>query len=231
MLHITQYLLITPFFIRYADTYPALLPIAFCLYKQFRVPPSMKIIFWLVVMSGIMNFIGNQIGQRGINNQWLYHLYAVVTFAITSLYFAVISQRKQIKRLIRTGIVLFIIFSLINIYAWQGLKDFDSNGFGIASILFIIYSILFYYGQLKETENLFIERLPDFWIVTGIFFYYTGNLFLFFVYNHLIDYKLSVFSAIPQGPWIIHQIMFTILMLCFTIGISLCKPGKRILAA
>lgn len=231
MFYIMHYFLTIPLYIRYADTYPALLPVFLCMYKRFRLPREMKTIFWLVLISGILNFTGNQIGKRGINNQWLYHLYAVITFCITSVYFINISRRTYIRRLIGIISVLFTLFSIINILLWQGLKDFDSNGFGIASILFIIYSILFYYGQLNKTDNLFIEKQADFWIINGIFFYYVGNLFLFLVYDNLINNKLSVLSSLPSGPWILHQIMFTIQMFCFTIGILLCKPKKQLLAA
>lgn len=228
MLDITRHILVIPFYIRYADTYPVLLPVLLCLFKQFRVPREITIIFWLSLSCGIINFIGNQIGQRHINNEWTYHLYAVITFIITSFYFASIAGKQYVKHLNGIITVLFIFFSIVNILLWQGLKDFNSNGFGIMSILFIIYSIFFYYQQLKETENLFIEKSPNFWIVTGIFFYYTGDLFLFFVYNHIIDYNLVVFSNLPSGPFIIHQIMFTILMICFSIGIFLCKTSRQI---
>lgn len=223
-----QHFLFIPVYIRYADTYPVLLPILLYLTRRYPVPREIRIIFWLSVASGVINFAGNQIGQRHINNQWLYHIYAVATFVVTSLYFITIFQDAIIRSIILLDLILFIIFSLINILFWQSLKDFNSNGFGVASIMFIIYSIAFYYGQLKNKESLFIEKLPNFWIVTGIFFYYTGNLFLFFIYNHLIDNKLFIFSSFPDGPWIIHQIMFTILMVCFAVGILLCKQKKQI---
>lgn len=222
------------FFIHYADTYPVLLPVLVCIYKKFRVPREIKLIFWLSLICGFINLAANLKAQRFFshnqNNLWMYHLYAVASFILTSLYFIFISPDLKLKRVIRIVIILFIIFSVINILLWQGLNEFDSNGFTIASFVFIIYSILYYYGQLRKAEVLFIERLPNFWIVTGIFFYYAGCFFLFLVYYD-IGTKRFRDLPLPGGTWTIQQIMFIVLMICFSVGILLCKPEEQISAS
>src|SRR5690348_5963558 len=229
----TNHVLTIPFYIHYADTYPVLLPILLCFYKRFRVPAEIRIIFWLALICGLINFIANLKAQRifgnNHNNLWMYHVYAVISFILTTEYFISISHTPKFKRIVRVITLLFVIFSVINVLLWQGLNDFDSNGFTIASFVFIIYSILFYYDQLKETGILFIEKMTNFWIVTGIFFYYTGCFFLFLVYYN-IGAKRFTDLPLPGGTWTIQQVMFIIQMLCFAIGILLCKPGKQILA-
>ncbi|MBA3683208.1 MAG: hypothetical protein H0W73_18890 [Bacteroidetes bacterium] len=79
---------------------------------------------------------------------------------------------------------MFFLAAYID-YKLNGLKSMDNFSTSLESIIFIFYSISFFYYALK---NLIFENLlstPLFWLNTAILIYFSGNLILFVFSNYM----------------------------------------------
>lgn len=61
---------------------------------------------------------------------------------------------------------------------------FPGDNLNLAGTILIIWSIVALF-TIKPMENIYIYRLPVFWISVGFLVYYTGNFFHNFIYEYL----------------------------------------------
>lgn len=206
-------------FLRYSDTISPLLPaILLFWFGKSRFKEFLPIL-GLLLGCFILNGVANVLGDRQINNLWIYHLYAVLTLLFITSYFIRIIRYRHFKKAASVIFILFLGFTIVNILWWEDLQSFDSNGFGFNSIVIISYCVIFYYEKLQEPGITFIERLPAFWIVTGFFFYYTACMCLFMIFNGILNNKFTFSLFISSSTWTFHQVMFFIQNIFITIGI------------
>lgn len=185
-------------------------------FKSFILP--IKVIFLYVTISFVVEILGFYslyLSPEKKVNTILYSIYAPISLLILSFFFYIIIDNVQIKKVI---LCLGLLFGLIQVlYIYINLNiGYNFRVFMGAIIILSAYSIIFF-RQLLNAEASFFEN-PNFWIVTGILFFYTGYFFLsgfinyistkdpilarkLFTINHLLNiiyYSLITYGFICQ---------------------------------
>ena len=109
----------------------------------------------------------------------VFHILNPIEYVLYALFFYELAAIIFIKRFIGVTVVLLIVFSVSNTLRWQPLEEDNSNAYLAGAALMVVYSLLYYYELYQRKDfSVPIVKLPDFWIVTGIFFLYVGSFFV-----------------------------------------------------
>lgn len=184
-----------------------------------------KKLVWLLMYllsSFLFNGISNVVSEIfDMNNHLLYHSENLLNFIFLSLFFWQLAALNRYQQFIKFITILFVVAGITYKLVEVNYFIFDSSGFVWSSVIFTLYSLAFYNGliQGQRGENLF--DLPDFWMVTGIFFYYASCFFIFILYRHYTNLGVTNIGML----WRYQNIMLTI-MCIFIIKGFLCRASR-----
>lgn len=149
------------------------------------------------------------------NNQPFIHLSIIVNI----IFFIIIYRRffyetklKNFTVICGSLVLVIILFFSIKEGIWQ----YPSWQNTALSIYMIILSLLYYYQILNAQEFVHVEKQPFFWINFGVLIYFSFNVFLYMLFEKLID---------PDESYIIHRVTNVISNLFYAIGLF-WKPRK-----
>ena len=109
----------------------------------------------------------------------IYHFLNPIEYLLFALFFCELTEKTSTKRFILATVTVLLLISLSNTLWVQPLNTDNSNAYLAGGALMVMYSLL-YYIELYQRENFSVPiiKLPDFWIVTGVFFLYAGSFFV-----------------------------------------------------
>ncbi len=109
----------------------------------------------------------------------MFHFLNPIEYILYALFFFELTQKSFTKKFILTTIGILTLFSISNTLWLQPLAEDNSNAYLAGAAFMIVYSLL-YFLELYQREDFFVPivKMPDFWIVTGIFFLYAGSFFV-----------------------------------------------------
>lgn len=127
-------------------------------------------------------------------------------FNIVNLPLAVLLYKKRfhwknIATISHSVIILFVLFGVLNLFLIQGVFNYNSYTTSLASICFVVISLLYFYVLVQQLPTESITKLPMFWINTAILIYYSGA----FVIYLSRDYLVNVLKDNLIGYWLIHN--------------------------
>ncbi len=108
-------------------------------------------------------------------NVWLYNILLIFQATFISFMFQyLLSTYINCKPIIIGGLVWLAAIYLYEIFA-HGIFQYNEKTNTMMLILFVIYSLLFYYHLIKDDEYINLVRLASFWWVGGLFLFYFGS--------------------------------------------------------
>lgn len=143
-----------------------------------------------------------------VNNFFL--LFEFISLLI--IYYNFPQQNKNRLVYISLGIVYFIFF--IAELMFYSLKQFNSYSITLTSIVFIYFSVRYFYFLMRDLPTDQIQRLPMFWVNTGVLTYFAGGLFLFAMRNYVI----AAFHDDQTIYWSFHNFLNIIKNSLFAFG-------------
>jgi hypothetical protein len=208
-------------FAKFLDTIP---PVTLVLYALISSKAGWRdFIFWFLLLQAGLNTAANILEHfYDMNNLYLYHVNCILSFLLISGYFIGILTYSYAKPLLLTVMGLFLIFAVVNILFWEGLDNFNSNTYSVASFFIVAYCLLYYYQKLTNPATMSIFESRDFYYVTGLLTYFTSCFFIFVSYRKLTQEDVSNLGLL----WMIHNVVFLIMCIYFLIGF-LCKPSPQ----
>jgi hypothetical protein len=155
----------------------------------------------------------------GILNNWpLIHLFIVIMLVFfgrvyyQSFYIALF---KKITILVCILALIAIVFGVF----WDGILFFPSFANSFLSVVFTLLSLLYFYQLLTAREFVHIEKLPMFWINSGVLIYFGINIFLFMLFDKFVSHS-------KEDVWIIHDLTNVVSNIFYSIGF-LCQSQRK----
>jgi hypothetical protein len=201
------------------DTAPVLLLLGYAFVRG-QIEWRRDYIFWFVLTQAVLNSLATITQLLDVNNNlYLYHLNCAFSFLILSVYFGDVLRLKNIRLITLVVMVGFFLFYTINLLRWENLQTFNSNSFGLASLIIVVYCFLYYLDKLIHPATQNIARSSNFWFVTGLFTYYASSFFIFITFRTLIQNRVINLGVL----WRIHNGVFLLMCIYILIGM-ICKP-------
>jgi hypothetical protein len=182
-------------------------------------------IFWLICITWVVEMMGfyslhtfNKVAGL------VFHIFQPVEYSLVAIYFLSILKNKWLKKLILTSLPAVYIFNVLNLILWQDIRQLNTYSFLVVAFLFSIWAI-FYLHQLltNEIEHEKIWQNPDFWVATGILFFYTGAFFLMGFINTILHNN----RVLATKLFSINHILNILLYSLYTIGITIRAKWEK----
>ncbi len=175
---------------------------------RFKKLSPLQVRIWaLVVLTFFSDTLTYILRIRVESNLWVYHLFIpVLVFAMYKIYEReLISAPRYVIRGLVGGVALF---SVLNTVFWQGTEIFNSNAIVAAGILFILFSLLYYYELINGKTDRGYRFTPMTWFNTGVLLHYSGTLILFFFVNSIREQSVDIMLF----SWVLNMVFTAVLL-------------------
>lgn len=167
------------------------------------------VIFLYTVLSFFTDAAFSAIPQGADAEFYLFSFFTIVEFSIFTIFIFLQIKSKAIKWFFIGSSCLFYGFAIINIINRQN-NSFDSLPASIESVLVILFCILFFYEELKNTDVTFIYSSKVFWVTTAVLIYLAATLFLFISTAYFTMEERDAYWSINYISNILKNILLTI---------------------
>lgn len=199
-----------------------LLPIGIFMFKYRYADRPMKIIFFYLIVAGLINAIGVSLAEMGIRNLPLLHLYTVIETVFFLAYFQSIFEDKKIRKYLTVAMVIFPILCVLNFLFIQDIFTFNTHTRPLEAILITFVCLLYLY------KTGFVEDLmkrPLSWINVGVIVYFPVASIIFLLSNYFVFKAYN--KDLNTLVWNIHSLLVLAMYLFFAKGFSLIKKDDR----
>lgn len=194
-----------------------ILPVTTALLFYRRYTFTFKILAIFFFISGLFDLALVLMVKMGVaNNAPVLHLFVFVSVIFLGIFYHQTIVHPLLKKLILIFVPIVLGVVVVNGIYIEGIWAFPAMSNTAQSFLFILFALLYFYQLLSRQEVVYIEKQGLFWINAGVLIYFTSNVFLFMLYNRIVD-------AGELNLWIIHSVTNIIANVLYTIGL-LCKP-------
>ncbi len=154
------------------------------------------------------------------SNHWTYNIWSIFEFYFFSYFFYHTLKDSVSRNLIKIFVFVYPIILIISFLTIQKWYIFHTYTFILESLYLIILCLLFFRELYTADEFKKLSTLPEFWIVTGLLIFTTGQLPYMLLLNYLNSNYImasSFFSLyILVTLNIVMYTMFSIGLLCST---------------
>ncbi|MGN6490773.1 MAG: hypothetical protein ACTHLE_02155 [Agriterribacter sp.] len=193
-----------------------LLPlILYIFFAKSRRNIALRVVFFLVVYSLFVNLVVTSNIQVQERYFVVVRITTIVIFSLFAYLFYHLIEPVLSKRIILIVSSITGLYLIFELFTSSSDAEFDSVPSGITSLIILVYSILYLFDRVKDTDALFFYSSPNFWVVVSIIIYAAGTFFPFiYAKNYLSEQEFTYeFDLIHDTLYIIKNIIFAIAML------------------
>lgn len=164
-----------------------------------------------------VEFSGNYLSSKNISNLPLYNIFTTAEFIFYIYTIRQFIELPLAKKIFVYTILAYGLAAFINIFLIQGIMVFHTITYAIGCLVIVFCAVYYFYEILFRPTPVSLVRMPDFWICSGLLFYYAVSFpiygFVNFIYI-LPHALLKNFNLFIQILNIILYTMFSIAFLC-----------------
>lgn len=164
-----------------------------------------------------VEYIGSAMSAHNLENIILYNCFMIIEFTFYLSFFRTLFPGHFMKKIITLTIVLYLTFTVTNVFFIQGRQIYQSYTYDLGCTLMVIFSVCYFYFLFRFPESNSLTKNPSFWIVTGVMFFYTLTFALYGLGNIItekIGYYTNLLTAISDLSNILLYTLFSIGFLC-----------------
>lgn len=202
-------------FWNYSDTlFPFLvLLLAVRFYK--RIKRGRLLLLYLLATVLVMGY-ANYLADRGINNMYLYHVYSLIETVLLLPFIE--GFFKPSSRLMWLMLAGYGFVWLVTIFLLEPLTVFNSYSASVSGFLISFFCFRYFLNLINENDILYFQKVPSFWIVSGLLFYAIASILVLSSYRYKDWFSASDIHLI----WKIQQVANMIKFILLSIGLLCC---------
>lgn len=179
--------------INFTSWFSALLPLILS-WRSRRSSRVVRLVVLMAASSFLFDLFCYVLGINKVNTYPPGNAYLLVQALI---FLVIYRQALKIKNsLFYTIAGFYCLFFATNYFFIQGPYVVNSYSVVVGSVGFILLSLIYFRQLLNNLPEPFVHRVPMVWVNIAALIYFSGNLFLFMLYNYFV-------SAI----WILHNML------------------------
>ncbi|GAB3908630.1 hypothetical protein GCM10028803_44620 [Larkinella knui] len=178
-------------------------------------------LMWSLYVTCVVEGIGYYHLKMVKNSNFIYHFYQPIEYMLVALFFLNTINSVSVKKWIGRSIPGFLLVCVLNTLFFQKLNSPNSTSFMVESALLILWSGIYFFELFKGNTEEKIWAIPEFWISTGVLFFYAGTFFLMGLLNYL--YKVDM--GLAKKLYVINHILNILLYSLYTVGF-ICKARQ-----
>lgn len=183
-------------------------------YRTFK--PVLKVLFYYIICSAIVEIISTNLGQHGINNLFLFHLFVVIEFAFLCFIYSRLLEFPTANQLFLIFTGLFTSIALTDVTFISGYKKMNELSRNIENLTLLIFSVTYFIKMLHRAESERLAALFSFWFNTAMIMYLSGSFFIFLFSNYMLDTSPDTFLAVYAIHSVFNIAFHILLAIAFT---------------
>jgi hypothetical protein len=171
----------------YASSLSILLPLLYGLFFLNKENRLYITLFLYVLLIALIELSGHLTVYFGTsNNLWLSHLYTPIEFfLLTSAYYISLKDRN-IRKAIIGSVILFLIFSFVDAFYGEGIRQMNSYTKVLEGSLLIALVLVYFYVIFRNLNKLYLDQDPMFVLNCGILIYFAGTTMAYLMFNRAL---------------------------------------------
>lgn len=134
-----------------------------------------RIMVLYLLITCIVEFSGVYFAIKMHNNNWVYNIFLLCETGFTNLmFFHLFNKYIKSKPLIIAGLALFTVLYILGLHD-HGFFIYNNITYTAMSIVYVLYSLYYYYLLIKDEYYIKIKHSAEFWWVAGTLFFYFAN--------------------------------------------------------
>jgi hypothetical protein len=170
-----------------------LAPISLSLVFYRKLSPELRVIFYYLVISLIVNIASFILWRRSTNNLFLLHIFTVVEFLLLLWFFYFLLRAFLPASLFIVLAVTFTLFAAYDSFYLEDVKQFNIYGLSVQALLLIFLCVSWFVKTISEPDPLQATKIPYLLVVGGLLICYSGSLILF-AFQEQIDRYIKLTS-------------------------------------
>jgi len=175
-------------------------------------------LFIVTVLLGIMGYLA----YKALSDIAL--LNALTIFQCCFYFFLLyrIIPQPVVRVIAKHLIWVYPLIAVINIFFVQKMESFHSVTYSLGGLLVVGLCIFYFFGLFQRPQAIILTRNPDFWICSGLLFYFSTTFPIYGMANNF--YRLPVFIRLNLNA--IFNVLDVLLYTSFSIAF-LCRLKIR----
>lgn len=192
--------------------YSILLPSGMVFLRWFRLPLSLRIVSVFILLKLVLESVSYGFFLMGKNNMMLFHAFTFIEHIFLILYFRSLFDKPVVRRILELIMVLFLVFSALNLLFWTPLDNPPSMQRSFECIIGMLLCIYFFVDLFLKSHVTDLAKYPHYWMVSGFLLYFAGTFFL----NIVGDIAIAT-NELSFDAYDINSVLNTFLNIIFTI--------------
>ena len=192
-------------FLRYGSNLSPLIPITIGIITFTRERNRTLLFAFLLILNSLLaDWIAYYLAIRSISNYAVINIYFLIELVLLFLFYMKVLTSK-----IPVYLCVFLLLYFIYSYALSNINHYLASYISVHVVINILICLLFFFEFYRTESFTPIENQFQFWIVTGLLFYYSGSLFTIILSHEILRSPL---------PWSFTHIANILKNLLFSIG-------------
>ncbi len=186
------------------------------LLKQHK-PNKLRFFTFFLLATLIVELTANYLSSKDISNLPLYNIFTTFEFIFYIFTIRQFIHRPLGRKIFLYTMVAYGLAAFINIFLIQGIMVFHTITYAIGCLVIVFCAVYYFYEILFRPTPVTLVRMPDFWICSGLLFYYAVSFPIYGFTNFVMSLPhalLKNFNLFIQILNIILYTMFSIAFLC-----------------
>lgn len=167
----------------YCSVVSALIPGSFGIIRLSKRSNLLKTLWLFTCISFALDILAVNLPRLANPFNNIFRL--VEFFFLLRIYFLAFKPRTH-KAPFVIILIFYVCFFLAELFILQK-GQLNSYSVTLSSVVFIVFSVRYFYILIRDLPTTQIQRLPMFWVNTAVLTYFAGNLFLFAMRSYLIN--------------------------------------------
>jgi hypothetical protein len=164
----------------------------------------------LLIASALSGIIELWMGFHHMRNLWISHLFTLIEYVLVLFMYSLWKPKKTDKKILLICIGAFMVFWAVSKYTIEPFYRDDTYTAAIGKMIEIIVATWVLFDVLRYSNSV-IKTDARVWISSGIIIYAAGSLFLFALFNMLVNTSPELIKTIWPVNWIL-SILTTLLL-------------------
>ena len=171
-------------------------------FRYRSLPRSLRFLEWLIILTFGETVIEWVIASYNIQNLWMSHINTLVEFVLIMLMYFFWMKRNLNRLMLNICLVMFVVCWIVSKFTFEPLSSLDGWTAPLSKVLQIVFSALLLLDVVKESDITWIND-PRIWVASGVIIYSAGSLFIFALFNTMLQISPDRLKLVWSLNWIL----------------------------
>ena len=186
-------------------------------FRYRSLPRPLRILEWLIIIGVVDAGVQWFLASFRIHNLWTMHFYTLIELIFVFMIYSSWMKQHRSRSVLLLCLTVFTILWIVSKFSFEPFSLADDGTAVISKILQIAFSAFLLLDIVKENEVVWTND-PRIWVTTGVIVYSAGSLFLFALFNKMLQISPTHLLMMWSVNWIL-----AIISNLFFLRAFLCK--------